>query len=362
MTIVAIHKARTVTGLPLEPVGIWIIDGLDASAFYTPEREKYASRARKALMERPVASLEEWVIYKAHSSPNWELFDHGLLFDFGSPDAAAIYDEVHAEYRALVDQIHSHAPHADRSAPVAGDADAAAMGWGASRIAVAQSWWIASELVRRHPDLMVYEMHPGGGQYDVLCVAMPDQFSPNPRHQGPRVMLNRVGTIQVHTGEEAAVVVSDWSGALEVPNPHTVIKRLESVTGWGAPPSAPATTEKSLVYRFFASALTMLLNDRHQWDVRNEFLDSSDYASPRGLIDKFPAAIADSVGIPRLGIHGEPQSHYWALLRGNQTVAMVSMEGRVYFAGTTPRDLMADYDKAGRRLIPMTTELLNPWL
>ena len=32
----------------------------------------------------------------------------------------------------------------------------------AQRFVNAQSWWIAAELVRRHPELVVYEMHPGG--------------------------------------------------------------------------------------------------------------------------------------------------------------------------------------------------------
>ncbi|WP_454116041.1 TY-Chap2 family putative peptide chaperone [Microbacterium aurum] len=38
----------------------------------------------------------------------------------------------------------------------------------ATRFVIAQSWWIASELVRRHPDLVIHESHPGGGMYDCL--------------------------------------------------------------------------------------------------------------------------------------------------------------------------------------------------
>ncbi|HEY3545171.1 MAG TPA: hypothetical protein VGK17_03665 [Propionicimonas sp.] len=38
----------------------------------------------------------------------------------------------------------------------------------APRARIAQSWWIASELVRRNRALFVYGYHPGGGTYDCL--------------------------------------------------------------------------------------------------------------------------------------------------------------------------------------------------
>ena len=35
----------------------------------------------------------------------------------------------------------------------------------------ALAWWIAAEMIRRHPDeVRVIENHPGGGQYDCLTL------------------------------------------------------------------------------------------------------------------------------------------------------------------------------------------------
>ena len=36
------------------------------------------------------------------------------------------------------------------------------------RFVIAQSWWLATELVRRNTQLRILEWHPGGGQYDAL--------------------------------------------------------------------------------------------------------------------------------------------------------------------------------------------------
>lgn len=38
------------------------------------------------------------------------------------------------------------------------------------RLVGAQSWFVASELLRRHPSMTLIETHPGGGQNDCLSV------------------------------------------------------------------------------------------------------------------------------------------------------------------------------------------------
>lgn len=366
MTAIAIHRVRTSKGNPFEPVGVWVIAGGEAAPFYPHQHEQYRDRGWKAIVERPLESAEEWICYKASTSPSWQLYaPKSALFDVDRPDAESIYAEVRGKFEAKVthpasdasshETLRATGASAENAAPVPG-------GWGANRFAIAQSWWIASELVRRHPELMVYEMHPGGGQYDVLCVATPDQFTPNPSRLAPRVMLNRVGTIQIHRGVHSEIVAS-WISVLEAVSPHEIVKEIEVRTGWGSPPTAPLTTERAIGYRFFAAALAMMINDRHPWDVRSESLDSSDWGLSRaGLIGGFADVEADLDGTPRLGIHGEPHSHYWALQRGVETVAVVSMEGYMYRPGLKPRALMDAYVKSDRRLLAMTADLLRKWL
>lgn len=42
-----------------------------------------------------------------------------------------------------------------------------------------QSWWVASKLVRRHPQLGLIETHPGDGMYDCLSVVRWGHHAPN---------------------------------------------------------------------------------------------------------------------------------------------------------------------------------------
>ena len=206
-------------------------------------------------------------------------------------------------------------------------------------------------------------MHPGGGQYDVLCIAEPDALSAEqPDISLPRVMLNRVGTLQIHSGTRIEVV-SSWTDALEAPTPHSIVHDLEQRAGWQPPSPTPATTDKALVYRFLAAALSMTLHSRHRWDVRNEYVDSSEHEPTRaGWLSAFPAAQHAVRTTPSLGIHGEPASHFWALLRGEEAIAIVSIEGRAYFPDGRVNALMPAYVKHDRRIIPMTAHLLRDWL
>jgi len=116
-------------------------------------------------------------------------------------------------------------------------------------------------------------------------------------------------------------------------------------------------------FLFIASALTMLVNDRHGWDARSEYYDSSD-GEPHlsSYLSDFNGLQDAITRTPGIGIHGEPDSHYWALRRGNETVAVVSMEGLVYRTGQPPQALETEYDAAGRRILPMTARLLRHWL
>ncbi|MBE8146482.1 hypothetical protein IOD13_09295 [Brevibacterium casei] len=41
------------------------------------------------------------------------------------------------------------------------------------RLIYLQSWWVASEFLRRHPEFDLFETHPGGGQYDCLTILGP---------------------------------------------------------------------------------------------------------------------------------------------------------------------------------------------
>lgn len=230
---------------------------------------------------------------------------------------------------------------------------------GTNRFVNTESWWVASELARRHPELIIYEMHPGGGQYDVLCVTTPDQLSMSAPHAKPRVMLNRAGTVQIHIGPKSDIVAT-WEEALAAPHPHSLVKEIESRTGWGSPSQSPSSTPRSLTYRLMASALQVLVNDRHPWDIRCDSIDSSDsLATDNGFIDTFPGAESLARDVESLGIYGEPHSLFWALVRGKEPVALFSLKGDVLTRSGAQMDVQQQYRDRGRSIRKVTADLLD---
>jgi len=233
----------------------------------------------------------------------------------------------------------------------------------AQRFIVAQSWWIASELVRRHPELVIHEMHPGGGHYDVLAI-----FAPPYADARAIVMLNRAGTLQVHVRDESGGtpdlrVVGTWADVLSASNPHGFAKVIESAAGLPIVPKAPPSTPRTLAYRFIATLLTMTVNDRNTWDARNEFIDSSGDGWPgeaelRGHLDSFPDTRRDFSSITALGLWHEPESHFWAVMKDQIPVAIVSLEGHVYRSDRR-YSLTEEYTAMGRRMFPVVASILN---
>ncbi|MGR2752824.1 TY-Chap2 family putative peptide chaperone [Agromyces arachidis] len=234
--------------------------------------------------------------------------------------------------------------------------------WGyvqpASRFQIEQSWWIASELARRHPTHIVYEAHPGGGLGDELWVRPAGRLTDGDRW----IRINRGGTIRVvtHRDDNAHVegAVAHLADALAAADPHHLLKQIEAAANLSLTDPAPSSTGRSLAYRFISSALTMMLNDRHPWDCRNCYYDTAGYGTgPLDYLEAFPDARADA-----RAIRSEPwdlgnrEAHFWALLRQNQPLALLSSEGRLYFRGRVT-DLMSEYPVHDRDLRAMVVDL-----
>ncbi|MET4639586.1 hypothetical protein [Mycetocola sp. 2940] len=210
----------------------------------------------------------------------------------------------------------------------------------AERHIIAESWWIISELAARHPEYLAWEMHPGGGMYDCLALLKPGE--------SPVVQLNRAGSLHVSTKSDFRL---SWESVFANPSPHGPVKAIEEAAGLPLNGPRPASTHRTLAYRLIAKLLSMQLHDRHYWDARNEFLDSSDWDAEelRGYLDYFPMAAVAARSASRLGLHSEPQSHFWAILRDDTPIAVVSIEGVLYRKGRA-FDLMDEYQAAGKSI------------
>ncbi|MFG1636984.1 TY-Chap2 family putative peptide chaperone [Pseudonocardia alni] len=216
----------------------------------------------------------------------------------------------------------------------------------ARRFRIAQSWWLASELVRRHPHLLVLETHPGGGQYDCLTLVERGSVAPVGLLQ-----LNRAGRMHVepHLGQFEPV---EWIEMLTTDDGHSALRTLEQRAGLRPPvPRAPATGPHTLSYRVLARILASLVDDRHAWDVRNGQLDSSGYGGgPRPGLDRFPSVREGLCDVRASDLLGEPAYRFWLLLRAEDAVAVLDTDGRVHFTDRDPVELLPVYRENGSRL------------
>jgi hypothetical protein len=233
----------------------------------------------------------------------------------------------------------------------------------ALRFVIALSWWIAAEIVRRHPGLLIHEMHPAGGLADVLCVVDPRDGD---MLNSTRIMINRAGSIQVHRPAEYGtkiLQVTTWDEVLAADNPHEHIKALEVAAELERPNETPASRPVTLAYRLIAALLNSTVNDRQRWDVRNEFHDSSsdDDIELLGHLDHFPSLREHLRSAPTLGLPHEPASHAWIVLRNDKPVAAISTEGRAYFPDRTI-ELLPAYERVKRSILHLLTETFGDLL
>ena len=205
-----------------------------------------------------------------------------------------------------------------------------------TKLQVAHSWWIVSELARRHPHLFIVEHHPMDGFYNSLGLV-------DLKSQSKQIVVdvNRPGSVHVHDG--AAFAPIGLTEALSFDDAHEVVKRVEIAARWGEPKTTPKTTARTLTYRVIARVLASMVNDRHQWDVVTEWNDGSwSDSSSNGHFASIPLADYLLHTGPTVGVFGEPWVHFWALQRDGQTVALLDTAGRVATASGL-RELLPSY-------------------
>lgn len=370
MALYAIHYAWLKGHGAKAPVGIW---GEGGVSYYPPETQQHEPAGHLAKDESKDMLWPRWVAKRvgwgSMQGTSWDGVESELPMQ-------EVLEQIRAEYFAerhppvtfaldgdgsISDKEDSDASDESEAEEDSGDHGDEQPAELAARFVIAQSWWIASELARRHPQHVVYEMHPGGGTYDVLALfTLP--HAPVDR----AIMINRAGTLQVHNvpgvGDR---IVGTWSDVLGTQNAHRVVKQIEAAAQLSLSGTAPKSTKRTLAYRFIACVLNAALNDRHDWDARNESFDSSGlYPGSRNLnnfLKDFPDVRGDLATTPRIGLLSEPESHFWGILRDSEPVAVVSIEGKVYRKDRR-YDLGHAYEAGTRRMTTLVTTVIGDLL
>jgi len=215
----------------------------------------------------------------------------------------------------------------------------------------AESWWLVSELVRRHPELTIIQTHPGGGQYDCLEVgrtvegAWRKVMDVN-RHGSIHIMIEQAST--QGGGEEDDLddddwMITDWvQRALASDDPHALLKDVEQRAGLAVHGSTPASSRRTLAFRVIASAARGAMTSKEWSPIRNWYFDSSG-----GGGDEQGAAGPDRAG-PRARVSlpddvmGTPAYRFWMLL-GETGETIVETDGRAWLPSGREIDLFQLY-------------------
>lgn len=224
----------------------------------------------------------------------------------------------------------------------------------ARRFVLAQSWWIASEIVRRNPALLLIETHPGGGQYDCLSL-----IRRTPSATTTLIDLNRTGRAHVHVTDDFKPI--PWTEAIAASGGHDVVHSLEQAAGLNPPAKAQPTGPRVLTFRVIARVLASLVDDRHEWDARNVQLDSSGMDamdSHRPELLQFPTVVEALRDKRSDDLFGRPGYRFWTLLRDGKPVAVFDIDGRLHLPDQPPSELLPAY-KRTRSLTAVIGETLG---
>jgi hypothetical protein len=224
----------------------------------------------------------------------------------------------------------------------------------ADRFLTSQMWWIASELVRRHPHLRISGIEvPGDGR---LVMVHDEQDSMS-------IQWDLVGGCKFLVNGEVTRI--SWIEMMAAVSPHETVKRIEVGAGLGIPKAAPITTPHTLTYRVIASALAIAVDDRHEWYAvpapMNPFDDPDcayflPFPSAMAARDAYALAAEEQVAATGRDMHFfQP---FWALLRDLEPVAIFDSAGVIHTSYGS-MELMAFYKDVKRRLTVTTSRLLG---
>ncbi len=230
----------------------------------------------------------------------------------------------------------------------------------ADRFLIAQMWWIASELVRRHPHLRISGVEVDEGNRLVLV---------HDEQDGMSIQWDLVGGCKFLINGQVQKI--SWIEMMAALSPHETVKRIEVAAGLGIPQATPVTTPKSLTYRVIASALATAVDDRHEWYAVPAPMTHDEGPDNPGCayFDGFPSALearaAYTLAIDaelaetNRGIHFfQP---FWALLRDLEPIAIFDSAGVIHtIMGAA--ELMPLYEQIDRKLSLTTARVLGPYL
>ena len=144
----------------------------------------------------------------------------------------------------------------------------------------ALAWWIAAEMIRRHPDeIRVIETHPGGGLYDCVSLFRREPEDALVAHMNLEGHIAHESWFDNHSSNADCEVADPRFNWLEVlaaeDRRKYVIEALEGVCGFMSPNETPPTARRSIGPRVIARFAEAAAFTTRTWHIRNAVYDSS---------------------------------------------------------------------------------------
>ena len=229
----------------------------------------------------------------------------------------------------------------------------------------ALAWWLAAELVRRHPkELRVIETHPGGGQSDCVSLYRRDAHMELVAHLNLNGHITHASWFH-QTGAQRDSPVSDarfnWLEVLAAQDRRSyVVEALEGVCGLSRPAKTPSTERRSIGPRLLARFASAATFTTRRWEIRNAFLDTSgDISGPQNWVGQMEGPRFERVEGDFLG---EPHYRLWAVLdHKDRPAAAVDVDLGLAWRRDQPgvtHDLMDLYAQHGSRIDKVMAKVL----
>jgi len=355
MTLYAVHHAWIDDHAVKAPVGIW---GEGGVSFYPPETEGYRKGGSQAETEASAMLWSHWVEKRTEWGSTYGASWSAIESDDSMEQVltelrAEFFSDPHPSMKVMASvsvgyKEDSESSEEDSEAPKEDSVEVAPEP--AERFMLAQTWWIASEFARMHSDWAIRY----GDHLTYLTLV-------NPRDHDSRIACNPTAVHMFGPDSRQASV----GHLLSTADPYEVVKALGDFVGDPSHLRTPASTPRTLAYRLLATVLTVTVNDRARWAIQNEVVGDDGYgegSAQRGFVAQFSEAqqAARTLQSESWDL-GEPLRHFWAILREDDPVAIVSTEGYVY-RQDRQFDLPAEYQASGRRILPLVVAVLGDLL
>lgn len=219
----------------------------------------------------------------------------------------------------------------------------------------AHSWWLASEIVRRHKGLELLTCDSTLGLDETLGI-----FDRGSKRLLAFLSDEESNRAVVDGGPQPAWAFG-WHQILDM-TPKDAVMAVEGAMGIYAPHHALETTEETLVYRLIAKVICdHIWSTDTWWAVSAGIYDGESHSiTPTDFLDEFPTALDKHESVHGRHDFGPAAAGYWVLSRNGTEMCALDQDAFLHFTDNRiPVPLMERFNLFGRNLDALAASVLT---